>query len=373
MVATPLKIGIIGAGSSGLYLANLLARQHHCSVTLFERAAAPRAEGCGILLVTSGMQALFEGDPELCHQISTTGAVAKTFEFRNMRDLVVNEHQAEYAADEWPSLLVHRGKILEALLHRLPAGCLRVNAKLIQVNQDAAGVTAQFADGSTWTGDVLVGADGLFSAVRDCVVPAASPCYLGDVVWRGIVPDHDFCTDGNFKVYMRSRGVYANFFDLGNGYTHWGFFIEKDQTDAERDRPIPADIDIPAAELDKLPDAPRAVIEGTPAADIKCRFSYDLDPLPQIHRGRIVLIGDAAHAKSPTRARGMTSGFEDALSLSRYLAAASPDSVLSDLTAFAAERLPIVHEYQRSSREISMKVGRMRRPIPKNSEVKVSA
>jgi salicylate hydroxylase len=68
------------------------------------------------------------------------------------------------------------------------------------------------------------------------------------------------------------------------------------------------------------------------------------------------LLGDAAHAKSPSRARGMTSGFEDALVLTRHLTS-TPD-IDQMLTAFQAERMPIVHEYQRTSREISRKIGR---------------
>ena len=362
MATFPLRVGIVGAGSSGVYLAHLLSR-FNVDVTLFERSSYPRAEGCGILLVSSGIEALFKGDARLCSAIVNSGEVARTYEFRNMRDRLVNAQVAEYEEDEQPSILLHRGKVLEALLDRLDPSCLQTNAKLVTTTQTDTDITAHFADGRQWTGDVLVGADGIFSTVRESVVPNVRPRYLGDVVWRGIVPDSEFCCDGNFIVYMRSRGVYANFFDLGGGYTHWGFFIEKEQMGADCNRSVPVDVSMPAEELAKIPDAPRRIIESTDPADIKCRFSYDLDMLPCIRNGRIVLIGDAAHAKSPTRARGMTSGLEDALSLSRYIAESTPDAIQQSLIDFQAERLPINHEYQRSSREISRKVGR-KRPLP---------
>lgn len=83
--------------------------------------------------------------------------------------------------------------------------------------------------------------------------------------------------------------------------------------------------------------------------------------MPKLYHGRIVLIGDAAHAKSPSQARGMTSGFEDALSLSRHLAAAT--DIQEALTAFETERMPIVHEYQRKSREMSQKIGRRNKQV----------
>ena len=75
-----------------------------------------------------------------------------------------------------------------------------------------------------------------------------------------------------------------------------------------------------------------------------------------IYDGRVILIGDAAHAKSSTRARGMTSGWEDGLSLAQHLV--SRASIAEALENFQTERLPIVHENQRTSRELSLKIGR---------------
>jgi 2-polyprenyl-6-methoxyphenol hydroxylase-like FAD-dependent oxidoreductase len=357
MVSTKLRVGIIGAGTSGVYLANLLIGQGF-QVDVFERSPHPRTEGCGILLVSAGMKALHQGKPQLCQRIIDSGVTAKTFEFRNLRDQIANSESVSYKEDELPGVLVHRGAILQALLEELPQDCLHLNAQFKSVSQSDAGVIAQFADGSCWEGDLLVGADGIFSKVREFVVPGVLPIYLGDLVWRGVTSDNTFCTDGKFIVYMRARGIYSNFFDIGNGYTHWGFFLEMNQKNAEVGMLKPEQTTIPYKELAKLPDPPRAVIESTPQDQINCRFSYDIDPLPRLYLGRIILIGDAAHAKSPTRARGMTAGFEDALTLSQYLA--SSVDVDHALEFFQSERMPIVHEYQRTSRNISSKIGRLR-------------
>lgn len=364
MVSAKLRIGIIGAGTTGVYLASLLTRQGH-QVDVFERSSHPRTEGCGILLVSSGMKALHQGNPQVCQKIIDLGVPVKTFIFRNLRDQLVNSESVTYEENELPGLLVHRGAILNTLLEALPQNCLHLNAQFQSAAQSDSGAIAYFSDRSPWEGDLLIGADGIYSKVREFVVPGVQPVYLGDVVWRGVVSDDTFCTDGSFIVYVRGRGIYSNFFDLGNGLTHWGFFIEKDQEEYDVGAPQPENTAIPPEELAKLPERPRSVIESTPPDDISCRFSYDIDPLPQLYSGRILLLGDAAHAKSPTRARGMTAGFEDALALSQHLAAST--NVDEVLEAFQAERMPIVHEYQRTSREMSMKIGRLHRKVSASS------
>jgi 2-polyprenyl-6-methoxyphenol hydroxylase-like FAD-dependent oxidoreductase len=353
MVSSQCKIGIIGAGSSGLYLGILLTQQGY-QVDIFEKSPEVRTDGCGILLVTSGMKALQTGNPQLCQKIMAAGIPVSNFEFRNLKGQLVNSSSPEYAPDELPGMLIHRKAILETLLEFLPSECLHLNAEFKSITQTEAGVNVDFQDGSQWQGDLLVGADGLYSQVREFVVPNVKPFYLGDLVWRGVVNDDSFCTDGNFIVYVRGRGIYANFFDLGHGLTHWGFFVEQER-ESQRAELIP----IPPKELAKLPIDARKVIESTPPKQLITRYSYDIDPLPQLYQGRILLIGDAAHAKSPTRARGMTSGFEDSLALSRILPASQ--DIAEALARFEAERKPIVHEYQLTSRKQSLTIGRLHR------------
>lgn len=355
MVALNSRIGIIGAGTSGVYLAILLI-QRGFQVTLFEKAPHPRTDGCGILIVQAGMEALHQGNHQVTQTIINSGDAVKVFEFRNLRGGVINSEPVTYAENELPGMLVHRKAILEALLDELPPECIRFNSDLLSIAQTEHSAIAHFKDGTHWEGDLLIGADGILSKVRQFIVPNVELFYLGDIVWRGIVEDNSFCPEGNFFVYVRGRGIYANFFHIGGGRTHWGFFIEKERQKSEVGKLQPHDITIPPQELAKLPEDARKVIESTPIEDIVCRFSYDIDPLPKIYDGHVILIGDAAHAKSSTRARGMTSGWEDGLSLAQHLTDSA--SIAEALENFQTERLPIVHEYQRTSREMSLKIGR---------------
>ena len=354
MVASNCKIGIIGAGTSGIFLAILLAQPGY-QVDVFEKSAYPRTDGCGILLISSGMEVLKQGNPKLCQKIINAGVKASNFEFRNLKGDLINSRSPEHSADRMPGMLIHRKAILETLLEFLPQNCLHLDSVFESITQTEQEVTVNFNNGTQWQGDLLVGADGLFSQVRELVVPGVEPFYLGDLVWRGIIADDTFCTDGNFIVYVRGRGIYANFFDLGRGLTHWGFFVEQEREESQRADFIP----IPERELAKLPQSARTIIESTPIENIVTRYSYDIDPLPHLYQGRILLIGDAGHAKSPTRARGMTSGLEDGLALSRILT--SSDDIPQALALFEAERKPIVHEYQLSSRKQSLTIGRRHR------------
>jgi 2-polyprenyl-6-methoxyphenol hydroxylase-like FAD-dependent oxidoreductase len=355
MVSSNSKIGIIGAGTSGAYLASLLI-QEGFQVDLFEKAPIVRTDGCGILIVQSGMKVLHQGNPQISQKIINSGNPVKLFEYRNLKGGFINSESVSYGEDELPGMLVDRKAILEAILDTVPPNNIHFNAQLASITQTENSAIAHFKDGSQWEGDILVGADGILSKVRQFVVQNIKLCYLGDVVWRGIVTDNSFCPEGNFFVYARGRGIYANFFHIGANRTHWGFFLEKEQTDSEIGTLQPTNISIPPQELAKLPEDARNVIQSTPVENIICRYSYDIDPLPQLYDGRVILIGDAAHAKSPTRARGMTSGWEDGLALAQHITSSA--SFAEALENYQTERLPIVHEYQRTSREISQKIGR---------------
>ncbi|MBD2176993.1 FAD-dependent monooxygenase [Pseudanabaena sp. FACHB-1998] len=355
MVSSNSRIGIIGAGTSGAYLASLLI-QEGFEVSLFEKSPAVRTDGCGILIVRSGMQALHDGNPQITKKIIEAGNPVKLFEFRNLKGGFINSESVTYEEGEIPGMLVHRKAILEAILDTLPSDRITFNAQVSSIAQTPHSAIAHFKDGSQWEGDLIIGADGILSKVRPSVVGNIELNYLGDLVWRGIVEDDSFCPEGNFFVYVRGRGIYANFFHIDATHTHWGFFIETEQTDIEKQTLHPTNTEIPAQELAKLPEDARQVIASTPLENIICRYSYDIDPLPQLYDGRVLLIGDAAHAKSSTRARGMTSGWEDGLALVRHLK--SSDNIAEALASYQTERLPIVHEYQRSSREVSQKIGR---------------
>jgi len=208
-------------------------------------------------------------------------------------------------------------------------------------------------------------------AVAEADVPSLAerlivPASQGHRVWGGVVAADGFCQQGEFFVYARGRGIYANFFHLGSdaegvARTHWGFFNEEElPVDLGEQRRLLQE-PIPAEALAKLSAQAAAVIAATPPERVVANWSFDPDPLPSLVKGRIGLIGDAAHAMSSSQARGMTAGLEDALSLARALAH-TPGDQTEALRAYGSERLSLVHDYQFRSRKVSNRVGRSRSP-----------
>lgn len=364
---TGLRIAVVGAGSSGLLLSLILQRQGH-QVTLFERSPQLRTEGCGILLVKSGVEAIAAAAiPGVLEDLLAGGHPVQRFVFRNLRGDLIEASPAEREAGERPSLLIHRRAILDALWRHLDPSCFQGDHSLVDWCQNDQGVVARFTDGREWQGDLLVGADGIFSRVAPLLCPERQLRYLGDRVWRGVVQDGSFCSDGDFFVYARGRGIYANFFDLGRdgegrALTHWGFFQEEDLPEHPDARRRLLEEGVPAAALAKLPADAAAVIAATPPEDVVANWSYDIDPLPVLVRGRVALIGDAAHAMSSSQARGMTAGLEDAVALGSRLAPGDFTSLAQALQAYEQERLPLVHRYQERSRQVSHRTGRKRPP-----------
>ena len=362
VTTSPLRIAVIGAGSTGLYLTRLLLQAGH-RVSLFERAPQPRTDGCGILLVSSGVEAIAaSGDRALLEQLLSAGQPVSRFEVRNLRGDTISDAPAEQDSDRQPALLIERPAILAALLQGLPAECVVGGAELIGWQQGPAEVSAFFANGDSWSGDLLLAADGIFSRVAPRLVPEHRLHYLGDRVWRGVVADDAFCTDGAFFVYARGRGIYVNAFDLGPGAdgrprTHWGFFHEEPLPASREQQRQLLQQPIPEQALARLHPEAAALIVATPAEAVVANWSFDLDPLPRLVDGRVGLLGDAAHAMSSSQARGMTAGLEDALALAGALAAGPADPIEA-LRRYERERLPVVHAYQERSRSISSRIGR---------------
>ena len=174
-----LRMIVVGGGIGGLSAAIALRRHGH-EVVVLERAPRLESVGAGITLFANAMDAL--GKLEVADAVAAAGAPATHSAILTSDGRELTKMPSDLLAG---AVAVHRGD-LQAALQRA-AGAIRVGAEITSVDQSGDGAVAQAADGTGERGDLLIGADGLWSLVRDRVAPAA-PRYGGYVAWRGVSP-----------------------------------------------------------------------------------------------------------------------------------------------------------------------------------------
>lgn len=372
-----LRVGIVGAGTSGAAAAMLLEHAGH-SVTVFERASKPRVEGCGVLLrgnaldelLTVNMQSVVDEICDASHPFSK-------FRFYSLSGRFLNEREPSPHKTTRFSRGVFRADVLRALWTPFESALNKGdndthfigNAKVTKVVETDTDVSISYerADGNSiveeqWCGDLVVGADGIRSVVAQALDVDRRLHFLGDHTWRGTVQDNQVCTNGQFMVYTRTRGIYCNVFDLGadesgTHWTHWGVFRDESTKYDENEGPmggLKMIHQVPSDLLSMLPQQVADLVRHTQLDRVVETFAFDIDPMSQHASKRIVLLGDAAHAMASTLAWGMSSGIVDAVELSKSLKECH-DCVPDALRRYEKIRLPINHDFQAQSRELSEK------------------
>ena len=161
-----MKVLIIGAGIGGLAAARALTADGH-EVTVFEQAAGLRHGGAAVTLWSNGTGIL----GELGVALNGTGAPIDTLETRDAHGKLLSSFDVAQTAAHYghPNICLPRTRLLGHLAEGLPAGMLAFGHACTGAEQDGVGVRARFADGTTASGDLLIGADGRGSVVRDQV------------------------------------------------------------------------------------------------------------------------------------------------------------------------------------------------------------
>ena len=174
--------------------AALCLRAHGWDVTVLEKAPDLAEVGAGLQLSPNAMK-VFEA-LGLDGTLAATGFTPDGIEIRmgesGMR--LLHAPLGKTAVDRWgsPYLHIHRADLLDCLAQQLDSrapGALRLGTAVTRYGQDGAGVTAVLETGETLSGDVLIGADGIHSAIRACMLGPDKPAFTGNVAWRAVVPE----------------------------------------------------------------------------------------------------------------------------------------------------------------------------------------
>jgi FAD-dependent urate hydroxylase len=345
-VANIERVIVIGGGIAGLS-ATLALRRAGVDATLYERDAELSEVGTGVQLWLNGVRALQElGVRE---RIERAGAPVQNQSMRSWRrgtlfDFPLGDMAREHGHPR--PLIVRRPPIIEELAAALDDGAVVLGAELVSIDEDDAGVTANFADGRSERGAVLIGADGIRSTVRGILFPEVSPRYAGYQYLRAMTQRQEsHHPEGETQITF-GRGDRFGFGDIGGGQIYWYAIIVTPEGSGDDERGRKGEL---VDRYREFPDKILATIEATPDESIGRTDIYDLKPMPSWGRGRVMLIGDAAHATTPNLGRGASEGIEDAVVLARALGAADladGSSVTASLRSFEEQRRPATAKIQ---------------------------
>lgn len=336
-----MKVLVIGGGFSGMSAAILLAGAGH-AVDLVEIDAGWRSYGAGISLNGGMFRVLARLG--LLEAFKAVGAMTDGVEIRGPADQV-------FARLPTPSLqpgATGTGGIMRPVLARLLAERTRaagVNVRLglsvARLDDGAAACRASFSDGTGGDYDLVIGADGLYSATRAMLFPdAPSPRYIGQAVWRAVLarPAHL----PTVAMWMGPKlKVGINPVSDRESY----LFLTEDRPTNDH---VPAETHLATLQA-LLARFPSPTI-GAVAAGLGPHSQIVYRPLEQLlvpqpwHRGRVVLIGDAVHATTPHMAAGAMIGMEDAMVLAEELGRAPLPEALAAFESRRWERCRLVVE-----------------------------
>jgi len=325
------RVLIVGGGIAGLALAPVLARTG-VAVEVIEREPAWRHAGTGMYLPGNAARALRALGLEA--QVAARAVEIARQRFCDHRGRLLCEVDvAELWAAVGPCLALHRAE-LHTLLREAAGGVpIRIGLALEHLAQRDGIVSVGFSDGTSGEYDLVVGADGIHSAVRRLTFrPTAVPRPVGQVGWRFLAPRPPEVTTWSV---MLGRGTALLTLPVAGDC----LYCYCDVVSAQDDHTTKSG---PAQRLNELFAAfaePAAMLLGAldSAAEIHVSTIEEV-ALDRWAHGRVVLIGDAAHATSPNMAQGAAMALEDALVLADCLHSISaiPDAI----AAFEARRRP---------------------------------
>lgn len=317
------RILIVGGGIAGLTLAAALRRLGFLP-ELVERNPTWHAAGAGFLVQANGMRVLHALG--LGAAIEHAGAVVRRWDFCDEQGEVLCETDLKALwSDVGLCVGIERTKLQQVLLSGVAGIPSRLGTSITSLAQDNRRVSVIFSDSSAGQYDLVVGADGIFSAVRRFALSATSPTDLGAMNWRSIAP----IRPGGQKTlqFLLGDGCFFGLCPVGEGRTYgFGYIMQPRSRDPLEGR------------LGRL--CTRFASFGGPVREYLASLERDEQvhcsamewvDVDEWHSGRVVLIGDAAHASSPLMGQGGCMAMEDACVLAELLrSSATVEGALSD-------------------------------------------
>jgi salicylate hydroxylase len=342
------RIAIVGGGLAGLAVAHALKSQG-MAAEVFETAQALGEIGAAVNAspqAVKALRAIGVGDAIAAVAYASPGIYTRnmqTGEFLEFNDR--RKSAARYGA---PYYSFHRADLLEALASGLDRVAIHLGHRLTGLEERGDPIVLAFANGAKVEADVVIGADGVRSVVRQALYGDDNPTYTGQMVWRALlngadVPEQVLEPTGHIQwvgpgchllAYLIRGGKLVN-------------IVTQEDTDKWIEEGWSTRGDPDEMRL-SFPDPEPRLAKLLGLVTECSKWGLFTRPLTQNWgRGRIQLIGDAAHAMLPNAGQGACQAFEDAYILARWLDAC--DDPAEAFANFRRVRIPRVHGVQRLS------------------------
>ncbi|NML39527.1 NAD(P)-binding protein [Chitinophaga sp. G-6-1-13] len=345
-----MKAIIIGGGIGGLTTAIAL-QQRGWQYEVYEAAPEYKAVGAGILLGANAMkvyQQLGIADALTSQGGHLEQLYIKDYKGKILQQIDNNLLQQQYGSRSVP---IHRATLQAALLGYLDEP-VRTGKKCIAVTETQGGIIARFDDGSEAKGDILIAADGIRSAVREHYIGSQGYRYSGQTCWRTTVTMDLPAAERIVTSEVwggRGNGVRASFMHVGGDQVYFWFTRRFPEGTPLTNEEALALIQ---RELASFSGHMKEVVARIDASKLIRSDLYDLAPTKNWHKGRVVLLGDAAHATTPNLGQGASQAIEDAYALADSLSRHSaPEAAFQH---YASRRMARAHKIVRISWQLAL-------------------
>lgn len=343
-----LNVAIIGAGYAGAASAKALSLLG-ANVTVYEQASEIKEVGAGIGLRPSTMDRFRRWG--MLDAVADVSSASDYFEILTATgDPIMKEAWPgidEYEV-ETKTHLIHRGDFIDALLSVLPEGMVKLGHKLASIEDKGDRTAVTFTNGTTVEADLVVGADGIKSVVREQLFSDKGPVFSGERAFRAVVDNdhaHGMIIDDNLRMYI-GKGTKVYLLPLRHR-DQVSFDITALCADSTWS-PVVTREDL-LKTVEGFDEGIVNIVRDLDMDTVNVRGVYDIDPVDTWHSRSAVLVGDAAHSMLHHQGQGANSAIMDAGALADALAEA--DTVADALSLYQATRKPVTDELQRISRQ----------------------
>ena len=321
-----MEVLIVGGGIAGLATAIALRRAGH-AVQVLERASQAAEVGAGLAIWPNGRRALGALGAGEARGLPVRRLQLRSRRGRLLGEMPLAELKGRYGFE---LILMHRTDLHGSLLEILGRHAVQLRSEVLGFEPAGSRVRVALSSGRHYDADLLVGADGIRSSVRHTLLADGEPRFSGATCWRGVTT---FTLDEGSAFNWWGRGGEFGIFPLHDGRVYW--FGVQNRPSGEEDSPRGRKADAIAA-FASWPEVIAAVVQATDEGSVLRNDLYDRPPVPSWSRGRVTLVGDAAHPLLPNAAQGACQALEDAVALGNAL---QSGSIESGLKIYEARRL----------------------------------